>query len=324
VIYADFPAYKATILELCPQVLQAHPIAHRPIPVQAFSRKGLKNILKRAPMDPETEAAFRGRLRDTHMLVTPNMRHSAVTMLHPSAKFRIPPAREEALEAQLKALGVDPGRFIVTMHCREGAYHGDTSNTRNVDPMVYYEAARHIIENQGGQVLRLGEASASALPETRGLVDLSRAPASLMLQAYAVSRSRYALCSHSGLMHLAMAFQTPLAAADAVNHTALANYPDAVCLTKTYVSPDGEEFRQEKARLAGLLELPGDVPPEGFTIRDSTAEDLIALSDRLFEMTPGVSIWRTPEIEPVYSPDAALFARLTGGKDKPYSDFKFL
>jgi putative glycosyltransferase (TIGR04372 family) len=322
-LYGDHPPYKATIVELCPQIEAGYPIGRRQIPLQAFSRKGLRHIQKSGGMAPEAEKAFEDGLRDTWMVLTPNTRGAAY-LLWPMAKFRIPPAKEPQLHQQLLDLGVDPGKFIVTMHCREGVSRGDNSNIRNVDPFIYHDAARHIIEAQGGQVLRLGQPSAMDLPATEGLIDLSRVPDSLMLQAFAISRSRYALCAHSGLLHLAMAFQAPVGAADAVNRSALGPYPEAICLTKTYIRPDGREFRQAEALEAGLLDLKPDTLPEGYRLRDCTAEELVALADRLHDITAGVTGWREPKVDPIYSPNLDMFNALMASKEQGYRDFKFL
>jgi putative glycosyltransferase (TIGR04372 family) len=324
VIYNPSVGYTSTLVSLCPQITTSFPLRDASLPLRVLSRKGAKTLLGKGKLAPEAVEAAEGGMRDTMMLLTANMRWPAYNLLLPAARFRIPSDLEDKLALELLKHGAAPDRFIVAMHCREGTHHGDDTNIRNVDPHLYWEAARHIVESQGGQVVRLGDPRSMPLPAMPGVVDLTLTPDSLMLQAFALSRARYALCSHSGLMHLAMAFQTPLAAADSVNTTALGFYKNSVCLTKTYVSPEGREYRQKDALDAGVLDLKPDSLPPGFTIRDCTAAELIQLVNRLYDMTSDTPGWREPVREKVKTPNPEMFGWMTEKRPDLFEGANFL
>lgn len=309
-IYSDKP-FKRVIVDLCPQIDRAYPIGRQAIPLQALSRKGWDALKRRGVELPaEVAAALEDDLHATMMTLSANIRRGAYSMVQPWARFRVPPDRVPELSAQLIAAGADPSRFLVAIHCREGASRNDPANDRNGDPGAYYLAARHVIEAQGGQVVRLGQANGKGWDRQPGLVDLTKVN-SLMLQAFALSRARYAICGHSGLMHLAMALQTPLAAVDAMNWTAMAGYDDALCLTKVFVAEDGAELRGASAMAAGLLLPDKDEAPSGYRVRGCTSSELMQIADRLHAMTADCAAWREPEAQSPWEPDERLFRHLT-------------
>jgi putative glycosyltransferase (TIGR04372 family) len=295
---------KATLTELCPHVDRGFNLSSQNVSLNMLSRKALKALSRKNGVDPEAIEALKAGMDSTWLVVTPNMRTSAYYNL-PPARFRIPEGRADALRARFLAAGGDPDRFIVTFHCREGGYKDDAVNARNVDPHRYFEVMRHVVERQGGQAVRLGDPSMTAMPAMKGLVDLSREPDNLLLSAFALSQSRYAVCTNSSNLHLAAAFRTPLFASDAITAAVFPPYPEHLVLTKVFITPEGREIRQQAAYDAGLMSL--EAPPEGYRMRDCSVEELIAGVDRMLAMTLGVDGWREPKPEKLNTPRDDVF-----------------
>ena len=331
VYHGDRP-YKRTLIQLCPQVDQAFDLQGHDLYAGLLSRHGVKSFGKphKLPaairdMPAAVREALAGGLSSTDLLLTNKLR-TAYFNLRPHARFRIPKALEPGLEAELTARGVDPNRFIVVFHCKEAGYHareGRNPGIRNVDPLRYYEVMKHVIAAQGGQVVRIGDPSMTPLPEIRGLIDLSREADILMLQAYAISRARYAVCTDSGVLPLAAAFQTPMVAADITNAAALPCYPEHVVLTKTYVDAQGGGLRQAELYASGLLHR-DDTLPAGFEVHDCAVDLLITAADQLYEMTGKVGGWRTPDDKPVHTPRADMFNVVSAKLPKVRADVNFL
>jgi putative glycosyltransferase (TIGR04372 family) len=129
------------------------------------------------------------------------------------ALLGLPPGIAADAEAKLIALGLDRKRWFAVVHAREDGYKDpDRIHPRSVTDFSPYQAAiDHIIDELGGQVVRLGDASMEPLPPREGLIDLAGTPRSLMLQCFAISRARFFLGADSGPIVLGRAFDVPTA-----------------------------------------------------------------------------------------------------------------
>lgn len=326
-IYRDSRPYKRDLISLCPYINRAVDIGSDVLPTDAISRQAAKSARNKGQATPMTEMAIETGICDTDLMLSLNVRHACYFNFKPHARFRIPKKREHELARQLIERGVDPNRFVVTFHARESGYAFRESlktNIRSVDPMKYFAVMKHVIEQQGGQVVRIGDPSMTKLPDLPGLIDLSREEGVLMLQAFAISRSRYAVCSDSGVLPLACAFQVPLAAADVTNPMAFPMHPEHVIITKTYLGPDGNEWQQGDAYYNGVMRHKADVLNPGFSVRECSIEQLRTAADRLYSQTRGVEGWRDVEDEPVHAPRADFFETLQRSTPKYRQDLTFL
>ena len=130
--------------------------------------------------------------------------------------LRIPEEQIEACTKKLVELGLDSNRWFCTVHARESGFLGAAGNTlRNADLNAYFATVVHIIDHLGGQVVRLGHPEMTKFPQIEGLIQLGFERDSTLLQAFAVSRSRFLLASPSGPLALGEAFHVPVAYANA-------------------------------------------------------------------------------------------------------------
>lgn len=216
--------------------------------------------------------------------------------LTPPPTLRIPEPLEPTLEQLLISQGVDPSRWFVCLHVREGGYafRRDIADARNSNPLAYLPMIKRIIEEQGGQVVRLGDPSMTALPPMKGLIDLSRLENALPLQAYAVSRARYFVATESGPTQIGCAFQTPTVSTNALN-IGIWNDGDAL-LFKRMFDDDGVEITPQERLDLGMLSV-HRTWPKTWRSKDNKPSELVAASDHMYNLTDGLSSWRTPSTQ---------------------------
>jgi putative glycosyltransferase (TIGR04372 family) len=208
--------------------------------------------------------------------------------------LRIPDEDVAALSEELAALGVDPNRWFVTTHYRQG----NSAPTPHLEPLRdvqsgnFHDVAAHIIDDMGGQVLRLGHPGMDKLPPRPGYIDLSEA--SIALQLFATSRSRFMMGTDSGMVSFAIAFAIPTGRTNVTYDIAQEN-PADIILLKNLISLDGfaistaHQFRDENGIALFRLPIGGD-----FKIYDNIPQQLRVVADALFEKTADVEGWREP------------------------------
>lgn len=323
-LYNNDRPYKLDLIRLCPQIDNAHHLGHH-LPIQGLSRRGVRASIGKKWMEPDLQEILENGIDRTLFFISSNIRPLAYYNFWPHARLRVPEEMGPELDARLLALGVDPDRFIVTVHCREPGYQfkiGETDGRRNADPFRYYEVMRHVIEQQGGQIVRIGDPSMTLLPETPGLTDLTRQQDELMLTARAISRARYALCNLSGCYHLMLGFHIPVILADVISLTEAPLYPEHIVLTKLFVDQAGRRFQQRAALEEGCVRQAfGD---DTYALHDTPLDSLIRAADQMYEMTKGVEGWREPVPEPVWAPDPDFLSRLATKPPKARSDINFM
>jgi putative glycosyltransferase (TIGR04372 family) len=217
--------------------------------------------------------------------------------------LRIPDEDVDSLASELTAAGVDPERWFVTTHYRQG----NSAPTPHLEPLRdvqsgnFHDLASYIIEKLGGQVVRLGHPGMDKLPNQKGYIDLS--DASIALQLFATSRSRFMVGTDSGMVSFAVAFAIPTGRTNVTYDIAQEN-PKDIILLKNIVSLEGYAvatahcFAKGKNGIA-LFRMP---PESNFRIFDNTPEQLKVVADRLFEATGDVAGWRNSPPEPEGEP----------------------
>jgi putative glycosyltransferase (TIGR04372 family) len=202
--------------------------------------------------------------------------------------------REDMLEASDNAmlgLGLDPEKWVATVYWKEPGYQYRIPDARRdiTDTTTYIAVIRHIIENLGGQVVRLGHATETELPNLPGLIDLAKRPNSEWLQLYACSISRFLLGSLSGPVSYGPAFNVPTVVTDA-NKCLGAYRPHDYILTQG-IEYDGKLLRQTDAFDAGWLIQDWERGKKYFMQWNSAAE-LIEAADEMFKSTTDCLGWR--------------------------------
>jgi putative glycosyltransferase (TIGR04372 family) len=206
--------------------------------------------------------------------------------------LRIP---EEDIPVCTEALiqrGVRPDRWYCTLHARESGYKtAAPGKLRNANLETFRAATVHIIQNLGGQVVRLGHPEMTKFGPMEGLLELGCEPDTTLLQAFAVSRSRYLVCGPSGPLAFGDAFHVPTAYANAIS-VYFCN-DRAVVRTIDLQAPDGTIINQERF---------ADTPPglnamieKGYIPLQISADELVRLVNRLHEKTSDTPEWRVPD-----------------------------
>lgn len=227
------------------------------------------------------------------------LNNDAGTLLDPVPTFRIPEPLVAPYTAALVARGLDPERWFVVLHAREGGYAfraSQADDSRNADIASYLPMVEDIVLRLGGQVVRIGDPSMPPLPRRPGLIDLAPEPDSFQLQVFAVSRARYLISGDSGPILMGAMFGTPTAKTNST-HKGVQGQDDIV-VPKWVVGPDGrrhdprllERLGAFHQRFAGLL--------DGHRLKDNDPEDLIEASRLLHTRTEGLSGWRAPQPAP--------------------------
>jgi putative glycosyltransferase (TIGR04372 family) len=240
--------------------------------------------------------------------------------------FRIPPAVAEDCAKTLVELGLDAARWFVTLHIREDGYQRTGRHPRSVHNLDPYVELIRYIHVRGGQVVRMGDPRGTALPAMPGFVDVSRRPNSLLLQAYACSRSRFFIGGDSGPSTVAVGFNTPTALVNVISGSWYGVAPkNHIVATKKFQLDDGRIVRDAEAVACGAL---GETQwlPHMDRLHELPAEDLCHITDLMLERTAGASGWvhREPGPPPLRKGPADLddadLARRQSWRISFYSD----
>ncbi len=299
VIYRDDRPYKNFLVRLNPWITSVIRLPDDPraiFPLNWFDGTG-------GGVDgPFTEAQKAEGLHRPDILLVPGMTDVKETsFLQPAPALRIPDDEAPLLAEKLARRGVDPGRWFVCLHMREGEYmwrkRPDKANdseelkrafkVREVDPMTYLPMVESVIRDHGGQVVRIGDPSMMPLPEMDGLVDLSQDGDSFEEQVFAISRARFFFGTASGPVAIACALKTPVAATNAQDLAAW--NPGDVMKMKKVILPDGSSPPpRDTARVLGPLPFwIAEIDYE-----DNTPEELLEVADYMLAQTTDVTAWR--------------------------------
>ena len=280
--------YKAHIARMVPQidqVISVGPDSRALFPIDYFDKYGRSGIRFENPRWAEIEGA-----KSDIMLTSAALEPTAIAGFPRKARFAVPEEEAGAARDALERLGLDTSRWFACLYWREGGYMSRRPNPfRDVtDSSPYLALARHIVEEQGGQVVRIGHPGVTPLPEMPGLIDLAQIDKSIWPQAFAVSRARYFISSNSGPVTLGPAFGTPTVITENTGLDGVWNHHD-YSLTPKFVI-NGTAYRQEDAMQAGLLnterlrQLAAD-PATDFAFHHCSSEDLRKAADLMLEET---------------------------------------
>ncbi len=254
-------------------------------------------------------------LTKTDIILLPPMMPSDLAHLDGFAEkppcFRLPGTVESRLLRMLEETGLDRNRWFACVHMgRMGTEDAAVSGP-------YLDLVRHMVEKQGGKVVRVGDAYGPSLADGSGVIDLTGAADSFPLQAAAVSRARYVIGGSSAYATLAGAFRIPSVVADTIEYEKSAWNEGDMVLAKRIFTPSGELLVTGRAYELGLL---AGRLPEGFRAEANGAEDLIAAADAMFDATADCHAWREPPEEIKVAEEPGLTFPLAM-RDKPLVTF---
>lgn len=208
----------------------------------------------------------------------------------------VPDGVAEKARALLLQLGLKEDRWFCCMHYRDAGFAGKRDTMRDTDVAPYAQAVDYVIDELGGQVVMLGHPGMRAPDPRTGFVDLSRQAGWELLQAYAVSRSRFFVGGPSGPLVFPAGFDVPFGAIDQIMDHSLGQ---TISVTPTLHLPDGKRLRDD-ALLASeysddedLLGLLTD-PESGFRLESCGLKEISGVIDLLFKETFDTPKWRQP------------------------------
>ncbi|MBT6137332.1 MAG: hypothetical protein HOH65_07620, partial [Rhodospirillaceae bacterium] len=118
------------------------------------------------------------------LIISPATMNAAVLNTLPNTpRFAFPERHVSVLTERLREHGVSPDRWFCIMHCRDESYPYRPGNDfRDMPHADFIAVARLIVDELGGQVVRVGHPGMRQFPKMSGLLDLSRVPDSFALQ----------------------------------------------------------------------------------------------------------------------------------------------
>ncbi len=190
--------------------------------------------------------------------------------------------------------------WFACLHMREAGYRWrpDKDPIRNVDPHDYLPMIHHIIDDLGGQVVRLGHPEMTSLPEMDGFIDLARHTDNFPEQAFAVSRARFFIGNNTGPTQLAAAFRIPAVSTNAIG-TGLWNDGDVV-MFKEITDEAGVSISLED--LIEIAPIMGNLRPFGISHHANQPQDLVRIADHMMAATRECAGWRETAEQPPYEP----------------------
>lgn len=290
-LYRDDMAFKSKLVKLANIQVELRVPRDEMLP-------GFDLINCSSPMkQPQIKGWYESNLQEQHMVIPEAMSAAFnLAMLDRFAYLSFPEDLARTCEAQLLELGLARDNWFCTMHCREPGFDEKPTavNFRDCDPAVFLHGVNHVLDRLGGQVVRLGHPGMTPYPARKGYIDLSTLPDSSLLQAYAISRSRFMFAGPSGPGALAEAFDVPLALMDMVDHCLFKDRD--VARTINVVMPNGEVINQGRYVEMNLnkLRVMELARQGGCQIYKNGPGELVAMIDHVAAANSGSPEWRVP------------------------------
>lgn len=251
------------------------------------------------------DSFIKRRLADPDIILTPSMMGVEDLLRfdrHPI--FRIPEDRTSELSDRLVELGLDPNRWFCCLFYRQPNYgHRGPTAYRDVDDRPFEALARYVIEDLGGQVVRLGHPEMRSFDLGSGFVDLSRLKDEFMVQAMAVSRARFMVATSSGPAHLPGAFDVPYVVTNSLSILAVWT-PAGMIMPNHLIDPQGRRVDVRQLLDVGRLDWDSVrlALRNGCRVLENSAAELSAAARMLYERTVDCQGWRPPAVVPPFMP----------------------
>jgi putative glycosyltransferase (TIGR04372 family) len=289
--YRDDRPYKSDVMAMNPYVDRSLIIrGNEALPIEFFYPahdrfyvKGSDDFIKQGFAYPDIF------LTPTTMMQDDLLRYEHVP------QFSIPGDRRPALEKRLVGLGLDPSRWFCVIFHRDGSYRFRGSTPyRDTNDRPFEMVARHVIDELGGQVVRLGHPQMRRFDLPRDFIDLSIIEDEFMLQATAVSRARFMITAPAGPASLPSVFDVPHVIVNGVTLPSCCA-PIGYLLTRHIFDSAGKRLDTAELIGKGLLKdnhVIDFMKTPGFRILDNTGEELIAATNFVHDRTGDCLGWR--------------------------------
>lgn len=304
--YRDDRPYKKSILSMNPYidfVIDSGEGAG--IPLDFFNSAGDATVF---PQLNRLKAA--GISGPKHLLVPSSMRMMDLARFERLPVFRVPAKVRTAQEARLVELGLDPGKWFCALTYRLPNYgFRGASSYRDVDDRDYEGLMNRIIDDLGGQVVRIGHPEMRPFRARKGYIDLAGERDAFALHATAVLRSRFLITSATGTSQIAAMFNVPFAQTNAVSAVGVWR-DNQVILPRNFYTADGRRIPATELARRRLFEENSIKDGErNSTIKwvSNSVDELCAVARYLHDMTPECTGWRTPSEIPLPSANVSPF-----------------
>ncbi len=286
VYYRDDRPYKNSIVSLMPNI------------TGAFTSPAKGGVFPLDFLDPPGGRLVSGndifeqfKVKDSNLILAGSMLNETAINSVRTTTLRIPPETVDSSDKALIDLGLDPKKWFVILYWKESGYEFRWEDAKRMiyDPAPYIAAIRHIIEDLGGQVVRLGHPTPTKLPKLKGLVDLAKAPNSEWLQIHATARARFFVGSSSGPASYGPAFGVPTAHTDQTLQLGVWNPDDYI--VPQGIHYQGKTFQAFEAYDAGYLFQEWKPESEVKYIRN-TDQQIVAATDEMYNITHNCLGWR--------------------------------
>ncbi len=246
---------------------------------------------------PDFGVTMPDEARAADLILSGSMLNHAMLNSIPTVPLEFPPILD-SYKPLLCGLGLDPGKWVACVYWKQPGYMYRRDNAvRDIhDSSPYMETISHIVNDLGGQVVRLGHHK-MAQPLIKGVVDLAGAP--IEAQIYAATISRFMIASGSGPASFGPAFNVPTAVTDQnLCYGAWNNHDYIVTQSITH---GGETLSGFDAFQRGWLFT--DWSPKGeVSYERNTAAQLIAVADEMFIATEDCPGWRANRPQTIARP----------------------
>lgn len=292
VYFHDDRPYKRPLIRACPEIdvlFEYDP--DQMMPLEAFDSAFGGPVTVPDPRWRENRFHF------ADLVLTPSMMlDKFFGNFEQPARLRIPPEDIPILKERLMAAGVDPERWFTVLHYREPNYGGRPADPlRDMDPAVLQNVSNTIIDELGGQVVRVGHPEMAAFEARDGFIDLAPLEGGdFMLQLFAMSRARFMIAGASGPHNCAAALGTPTGLFASTSRYGVWNAADAQLHSHIF-TPTGERvdpaLALEREIHAGVIL--NEYLRRGYQVRLASGPEIAAMARHLWGQTSDTPGWRT-------------------------------
>jgi putative glycosyltransferase (TIGR04372 family) len=301
VYYRDDRAFKRDLLDIDPYIDERIVAKGREVlPVGMFYEPGDRFVLPGSQ-----EFIDRGHDGPDIFLVPSMMQLDDLLRFERTPSFRVPDARRSQLEERLVSLGLDPTRWFCCIFYRDPSYKlRPPTPYRESDDRTFEALACYIINDLGGQVVRLGHPEMRPFDLGAGFIDLSRLENEFMTHTAAVGRARFMIANSSGPGHLPGALDVPYAIVNSISLHAVWRMRDLV-LPGHLFDENGKRMDVHWMPNHGFFNFSfvrNCINQLGFKTIGNSFEELREVANMLWSETQDCTGWRIPAEPLAFAP----------------------
>jgi putative glycosyltransferase (TIGR04372 family) len=291
VYFHDDRNYKTALIQSCPEIdTVIRYDGNVPMSMDAF------NIDWGRPARAPYPDFYDGNYPEADLILTPSMMAERfLGSFEQTARLKIPEAKAPALTQRLVDAGVDPDRWFCVVHYREPTYHLRRPDPlRDIAAQTVQNVTDRIIDELGGQVVRVGHPGMSSFQPRDGFIDLAPfGESDFIAQLFAMSRARFMVASASGPHNCSAALGTPTGAFGCNVPAAVWNPQDARLLLHI-LTPDGDRLSADLALRRGIYNsaVLREFVKRGYRIQNASEGEIFGMAKFMHDQTQDTLGWR--------------------------------